>query len=101
MQQAAEAASQHNGTAPLAHASQEVAADNALIISEVLEDLVSAVEEGVTGDREAAAETEPAACDNGSVSAEGGNDAAPQPVAIEPSQPLRCKVCPPLIAVHY
>ena len=53
-------------------------AEDAQVISEVLEALVSAVEQGVPGKKEAAAETAPDACDNSSISAEGGNDAAQQ-----------------------
>ena len=45
-------------------------AEDALVISAMLGDLISAVEEGVAGDKEAAAETVPAACDS-STSEEG------------------------------
>ena len=69
------------------HVANASTADDAQVTA-VVDALVTAVVEGIAGNKEVAAETAPAACDSSSISAEGENDAVPQPVA---TKLMRCE----------
>ena len=88
MQQAAEAAGQQNRAAPQPDSPEEVAADNT-VVREMPDALFIRILEGVVGDKEATAETLAADCTNSSISADSGDDAAPQLVA---TKPMRCEI---------